>query len=83
MENHIIDQVRKNFDAYVNEYREQMERTHLGKTLLMHNEKIIDAFEDREMAYLRGYEEFGLGQFTLIAVGDKPVQLGVMSMALT
>ena len=82
MEDHTIDQVRKNFDAYVNEHREEMERTHLGKTLLMHNEKIIDAFEDRGMAYLSGYERYGLGQFTLITVGEKPVQLGAMSMAL-
>ena len=34
-----IDQVQKNFAAYVNEHREEMERTHLGKTLLMHDEK--------------------------------------------
>ena len=77
-----IDQVQKNFAAYVNEHREEMERTHLGKTLLMHDEKIVDAFEDRGMAYLRGYEKYGLGHFTLITVGEKPVHLGAMSMAL-
>ena len=78
----IDEQVQKNYEAYINEYQAEMEQTHLGKTLLMHDEEIIDMFEDPGMAYLRGYEEFGLGQFTLITVGEKPVQLGVMSIAL-
>ena len=76
------EQVQKNYDAYVSEHKEKMERTHLGKTLLMHDGKIVDTFEDRGIAYLRGYEKYGLGQFTLITVGEKPVHLGAMSMAL-
>jgi len=34
------------------------------------------------MPYRRGYEDFGLGQFTLVTVGEKPVELAVMSKAL-
>ena len=78
----IDEQVQKNYDAYINEHQAEMEQAHLGKTLLMHDEEIIDMFEDPGKAYLRGYEEYGLGQFTLITVGEKPVQLGVMSIAL-
>ena len=78
----IDEQIQKNYEAYINGLQAEMEQTHLGKTLLMHDEEIIDMFEDPGMAYRRGYEDFGLGQFTLITVGEKPVELGVMSIAL-
>ncbi len=76
-------QVQENYDAYVNELQEEMERTHFGKTLLMHDRKVIDVFEDRGMAYASGYEKYGLGKFTLVTVGEKPIHLGAMSITLT
>ena len=71
-------QLQENYDAYVNELQEEMERTHFGKTLLMHVRKVIDLFEDRGMAYVSGYEKYGLGKFTLVTVGDAAISTSVL-----
>ena len=77
-----IDQVQKNFAAYVNEHREEMERTHLGKTLLMHDEKIVDAFEDRGWPTSAATRNTDSGISRSSQSAKNLFHLGAMSMAL-
>ena len=48
----------------------------------MHDGKIIDILEDQGTAYQTGLERFGLGEFSLIVVGEKPVHMGALTVNL-
>ena len=76
------DQVEENYRIYEEKHREQAERDHPGKTVLMHDGKIIDILEDQGTAYQTGLERFGLGEFSLIVIGEKPVHMGALTVNL-
>ncbi|WP_419846073.1 hypothetical protein [Candidatus Poriferisocius sp.] len=75
-------QVEANYAAYQAEHKERLERDHQGKTALMHDGKVIDILEDQGTAYQTGLDRFGLGNFSLIVVGEKPVHMGVLTVNL-
>ncbi len=63
--------------------RLDMESKHWGKILVMHRGEIVNIFNDSGDAYSVGVEKFGLGNFSLQKVGDKPINLGYWGMFLT
>ncbi len=50
-----------------------LELKHPGKTALFHNGKFIRAYELEERAYVDGFNQYGLGNFSLFVVGEKHV----------
>ena len=76
------EQLRTNEIAYENNYREQLERDHHGKTALMHDGKVVDVYDDPDDAYLAGYDRWGLGGFSMKEIGQKPIELGILSASL-
>ena len=70
------NQLETNRKAY-EEIREEMEREHIGKFILMHDGKIVSIHSDSGDAYSDGCEKFGLGNFSIESVGEQPVQLGI------
>ena len=73
------EQLRANEAAYDKDYRERLERHHLGKTALMHDGKVVEVFDDPNDAYLTGYKKWGLGEFSMKEIGQKPIELGIFS----
>ncbi len=73
------EQLRANEAAYDKDYRERLERDHLGKTALMHDGKVVEVFDDPNDAYLTGYRKWGLGEFSMKEIGQKPIEMGIFS----
>lgn len=73
------NQARENHDIYMEKYKEEAERHHRGKTALMHDGEIIDYYNDESDAVTTGKQYYGLGNFSIVRVGEKPVRLGAMT----
>ncbi len=60
--------------------QDQMERRYMGRTVLMHDGNVVEVYNDDEDAYKIGCDKFGLGDFSLVNVGEKPINLGFFTM---
>ncbi|MDE2828239.1 MAG: hypothetical protein OXL40_13205 [Bacteroidota bacterium] len=69
------EQIEQNSAVYL-EKKKEIENSYFGKIVLMHNGEIKGAYNDDEDAYLIGCDKYGLGNFSLHRVGQKPVELG-------
>ena len=77
----MADQLQKNWDAY-QAAREKLEAEHLGQTALLHDGAVIATYNDNVDAYNIGLEKFGLGNFSIETIGEKPASLGALTMNL-
>ncbi len=79
----IIDadmQIEQNLAVYLKR-KEETEKTYpTGKILLMNNGEIKGAYNDDEDAYSIACERYGLGNFSLHHVGQKPIELGIFGV---
>ena len=76
-----MNQVQKNHEAY-EDHRDRLESEHLGRYALMHDGEIIDIYNDSGDAYSIGCDKYGLGNFTIEEIGEKPISLGVFTICL-
>jgi len=53
-----------------------------GKTVLLHDGEIVQIYNDSGDAYSIGCEKFGLGNFSIQTVGEKPKSLGIFTACL-
>ena len=74
-----VSQVNSNFQAY-KAMKAEMEEKHMGKTALMHEERVVDIYNDEGDAYKVACEKYGLGNFSLVKIGARPVNLGFFTM---
>ena len=72
-------QIMENHIAY-NEIRQEIEAKHFGQVALMHNKQIVGFFDTRGDAYAIGCEKYGLGNFILKTVGEKPISIGIHAL---
>ena len=73
---HANKEIEKN-SAVFKERKEEIEKTYkTGKILLMSDGEIKGAYNDDEDAYSIACELYGLGNFSLHRVGQKPIELG-------
>ncbi len=73
------NQLDRNQEAY-EAIRQDMEDKHHGRVVLMHDGKLIEIYNDRGDAYKIGCEKYGLGNFSLVNVGERPINLGFFTM---
>lgn len=71
-------ELTKNWETFKDREPSLM-REHAGRTVLLHNGKIIAIYNDRGDAYSIGCEKFGLGHFSIQRVGAKPRSLGIFT----
>lgn len=62
--------------------RQQLEKEHYGKVVLMHKGQVTAIYNDRGDAYTIGCEKFGLGHFYLKTIGERPVSLGIQALCI-
>ncbi len=53
----------------------ELERNHMGKWVLFHNEELIDLFNDFETAAETAVGKFGAGPYLIRQIGAPPVTL--------
>ena len=72
-------QLDRNQAAY-EAMRVDMEDKHFGRVVLMHDGEIVEVYNDSGDAYKIGCEKYGLGNFSLVNVGERPINLGFFTM---
>ena len=65
-----------------NNMKEKLETTEFGRTVLLHDGKVIAIYNDSGDAYAIGCEKFGLGNFTTQEVGKGPISLGIFTLCI-
>ena len=73
------DELERNWAAFEAKQKE-LEAEHLGRTVLLHDGEIVAIYNDSGDAYDIGCEKFGLGNFSIETIGDKPKSLGYFTM---
>ena len=69
------NQIETNYEAYLNTYKEQLERDHRGKIALMSDGKLVELFNDKSDARTYGIAVCGDGKFSIVEIGVKPTRL--------
>ena len=68
--------IEENYTAY-EAMQEKLEAEHMGRTVLIHKGEVVDIFDESEDAYMAGCDRYGLGQFMIHLVGQRPVPIGM------
>ena len=71
----MTDQLKKKLDAF-NAMKAKLESEHPGRIALLHDGKLISIYNDSGDAYAIGKEKYGLGNFSIETIGEKPKSLG-------
>ncbi|MCY3628541.1 MAG: hypothetical protein F4100_03675 [Rhodothermaceae bacterium] len=74
-------QIERNKAAYQAK-KEEFEACYFGKIVLMHDGEFVNAYNDESDAYSIACDKFGLGNFSLHRVGQKPVDLGFAAFGI-
>lgn len=69
------DQLERNLAAF-HEALARLEQSDPGRTVLLHDGKIVAIYNDSGDAYDIGCEKFGLGNFSIETIGSRPRSLG-------
>lgn len=77
----IMAELERNQSAY-DEVKVDMETNHWGQLVLLNNGKVIDIYNDERDACAIGGRLFGLGNFSVIRVGERPTDLGLNSISV-
>ncbi len=75
------DQMEINRRAY-NDAKERLEGEHLGRVALLHEGKVVSIYNDSGDAYAIACEKYGLGNFTIQKIGQRPISLGIHTLGL-
>ena len=75
----IESQLDRNQAAY-EAIQADMEDKYLGRVVLMHDGEVVEIYNDSGDAYKIACEKYGLGNFSLVMVGEKPINLGFFTM---
>ena len=73
------NQLDRNHAAY-GIIRAEMEEKYMGRVVLMHDGEVVEVYNDSGDAYKIGCEKYGLGNFSLVNVGEQPINLGFFTM---
>ena len=72
-------EVFRNNEAYQC-LKAELEEKHMGHFALMHDGGLIDVYDDSNEAYSVGCKKFGLGKFSIQAIGEEPISLGIFTL---
>ena len=76
-----MDVHAKNIKAY-EAIRHQLEVNHMGRTALLHEGNLDNIYDTNRDAYSIGCEKYGLGHFTLMTIGERPIDLGIHTLCV-
>lgn len=70
---HVQQQININYPAYVADYKDQLEREHHGKVVLMRQGQPVDVFDTVEEADAHGSGQFPERDYMLQKIGSEPL----------
>ena len=79
-EKSIDDMLKENCDGY-RAARAKLEAEHMGRTALLHQGEVVDICDDDGDAYKIGCGKYGLGNFTIQVIGERPFRWASMLWA--
>lgn len=71
----VSTEARENYEAYQSNFKDELEREHSGKVALMHAKEVIMILNDFDDAYMVGEKDYGLGNFSIVEIGKRPIRL--------
>ena len=74
-------EILKNNEAY-QKIKVDLEEHHLGRFALMHDGTLVEIYDDSDEAYSVGCKDFGLGKFSIQAIGEEPISLGIFTLCI-
>ena len=77
------DAVGPNRVAYEAKYQHDLEQTDAGRIALMHDGELVEIYDDANDACEDGRERYGSGNYSIVWIGAKPLNLGIFTFALT
>lgn len=77
-----VAEARRNYLAYKEKYKDKLEREHLGRIAMLHDQELVNVYNDMDDAYSIGVEKYGLGNFSLQRIGQQPIELGILAAAI-
>lgn len=78
-----VTEAHRNYRAYQEEYKDRLEREHPGRIAMLHNQELVSVYNDMGDAYSIGVEKYGLGNFSLQRIGQRPIEIGILAAAIT
>ena len=75
--------VRLNRVAYEAKYQDDLEQTDAGRIALMHDEELVGIYDEANAACEDGLERYGSGNYSIVWIAAKPLNLGIFTFALT
>ena len=76
------EQLDKNREAY-NAVKDNLESEHFGRVALLHDGQVVAIYNDSVDAYSIGREKYGMGNFSIVKIGEAPISLGIFAMCLS
>ena len=76
--NKALKEIQRNLGVYET-LKDELEEKYTGKVALFHHGNLVGMHDDYESGYEFGCEKFGLGDFSLKQIGEKPISLGAMT----
>ena len=49
---------------------------------MLHDQELVNVYNDMDDAYSIGVEKYGLGNFSLQRIGQQPIELGILAAAI-
>ena len=78
----MTDAVAKSHAAYNEKHKYRLEKEHFGRVALMREGEVVGIYNDMSDAYSIGHQKYGLGNFSIKRIGEKPAQLGILAITL-
>ena len=76
------EQLDKNREAY-NAVKDNLESEHFGRVALLHDGQVVAIYNDSVDAYSIGREKYGMGNFSIVKIGEAPISLGIFTMCVS
>ena len=77
-----MSELDRNHAVFEAELEEGLKNEHRGKSVLMHDGRIVRIFEDDLEAHRYGFREYGDVGFSVHIVDQQPIELGAVAMFL-
>ena len=77
-----VTEARRNYRVYKETYKDMLEREHPGRIAMLHDQELVNIYNDMDDAYSIGVEKYGLGNFSLQKIGQRPIELGILAAGI-
>ena len=74
------DEVARNFDIYLEKYKNQLIETDEGRFAVMHHGKVITILDGRDEASSLGVKKYGKGRYSIVEIRKEPYMFATVTI---